>query len=46
LNRLIEAICPEEGDARGLEWSLNDDGTLDLYVEKINMKKFPTYCTF
>jgi hypothetical protein len=33
LDRLIEAVCPEEGDARGLEWSVNDDGELDLYVE-------------
>jgi hypothetical protein len=33
LDRLIEAVCPEEGDARGLEWALNDDGSLDLYTE-------------
>jgi hypothetical protein len=30
---LIEAVCPEDEDARGLEWSLNDDGTLDLFIE-------------
>jgi hypothetical protein len=33
LDRLIEAVCPEEGDARGLEWALNDDGSLDLFTE-------------
>jgi hypothetical protein len=33
LDRLIEAVCPEEGDARGLKWELNEDGILDLYTE-------------
>jgi hypothetical protein len=26
-------VIQYEGDERSLEWSLNDDGTLDLFVE-------------
>jgi hypothetical protein len=31
LDKLISAVIQEEGDERTLEWSLNDDGTLDLF---------------
>jgi hypothetical protein len=33
LDKLISAVIPEEGDERSLEWSLNDDGVLDLCTE-------------
>ena len=32
LNKLMPAVIQEEGNERSLEWSLNDDGTLDLYT--------------
>jgi hypothetical protein len=33
INKLIIAVIQEEGNERSLEWSLNDDGVLDLYTE-------------
>ncbi len=34
LNRLIEAVYPEVGDAKGLEFSFNEkDGSLNLYID-------------
>ena len=33
LDKLISAVIQEEGRERSLEWSLNDDGTLDLFME-------------
>ena len=32
LDKLMPAVIQEEGNERSLEWSLNDDGTLDLYT--------------
>jgi hypothetical protein len=32
LDKLVSTIIQEQGD-RSLEWLLNDDGTLDLFVE-------------
>jgi hypothetical protein len=28
-----QPVFPEEGDGKGLEWALNDDGSLDLAIE-------------
>jgi hypothetical protein len=33
LDKLIFAVIQEEGNERALEWSLNEDGNLDLYTE-------------
>ena len=33
LDRLISAVIQEEGQANYMEWSPNDDGTLDLFEE-------------
>ena len=33
LDKLISAVIQEEGNERALEWSLNEDGGLDLYTE-------------
>jgi hypothetical protein len=30
---MITAVIQEEGNERTLEWSLNDDGALDLVME-------------
>jgi hypothetical protein len=34
LDKLISAVIQEEGRERSLEWSLNDDGSLDLFTEQ------------
>jgi hypothetical protein len=33
LDKLISALIQEEGSKWSLEWSLNDDGTLDIFTE-------------
>ena len=33
LDKLISAVIQEEGNELSLEWSLNDDGSLDLAIE-------------
>jgi hypothetical protein len=33
LDKLISAVIQEEGNERSLEWSINNDGVLDLYTE-------------
>ena len=33
LDKLVSTVIQEQGDERSLEWLLNDDGTLDLFVE-------------
>jgi hypothetical protein len=33
LDKLISAVIQEEGHERCLEWSLNEDGVLDLFTE-------------
>jgi hypothetical protein len=33
LDKLISAVIQEEGNERSLEWSLNEDGGMDLFTE-------------
>jgi hypothetical protein len=33
LDKLISALIQEEGSKWSLEWTLNDDGTLDIFTE-------------
>ena len=33
LDKLISAVIQEEGNEPSLEWSFNEDGTLDLFAE-------------
>jgi hypothetical protein len=35
LDRLIETVIQDEGNERSMEWLLNEDGTLDLFIEGI-----------
>jgi hypothetical protein len=32
-DKLVSAVIQEEGKEQSLEWSLNEDGSLDLYTE-------------
>ena len=32
-DKLVSAVIQDEGNERMLEWSLNEDHSLDLYVE-------------
>ena len=34
MDKLIDAVCPPEGETNYLEWSVNDSGELDLYEEE------------
>jgi hypothetical protein len=33
LDKLISALIQEEGSKWSLEWTLNDDGTLDIFAK-------------
>jgi hypothetical protein len=35
MDKLVNAVCPEEGKEKCLQWELHDNGRLDLYVEDI-----------
>ena len=37
LDKLIEAVCPPDGESNYLEWPVNDSGELDLFEETLNV---------
>jgi hypothetical protein len=34
IDLIMKVVCPPEGEERCLKWVRNDEGELDLYVEK------------